>query len=142
MINKLSKQFNTDNNIEKKITKPSKSILLDTATLDNDAISTQIKKQMSKSERLLRNEYTNQFEEVEAKITATRKTVDSRLHDFEHMVNEKVNLIDQKILESQNEKSYQFHERNVENYNNVNAGESSFQNRSIQNQLKAIENRL
>lgn len=101
-----------------------------------------IKKKMSKSERLLRNEYTNQFEEVEAKITATRKTVDSRLHDFEHMVNEKVNLIDQKILESQNEKSYQFHERNVENYNNVNAGESSFQNRSIQNQLKAIENRL
>jgi Asp-tRNA(Asn)/Glu-tRNA(Gln) amidotransferase A subunit family amidase len=105
MINKLSKQFNTDNNIDKKITKPSKSILLDTATLDNDAISTQIKKQMSKSERLLRNEYTNHFEEVEAKITATRKTVDSRLHDFEHMVNEKVKLIDQKILESQNEKS-------------------------------------
>jgi len=112
--------------------------------LDNDNISTQLKKQLSKTERLLRSEFNNQFEEFESKITATRKAVDSRLHDFDALVDEKIQLIDKKIIESLSEKSYQFHERNVNMgiVNNLDKAEVSFQSRTIENKLKSIENRL
>lgn len=48
-----------DENDNKKQSKASKSILIDKDkenSLDNESITNQIKKQMSKSERLLRNE--------------------------------------------------------------------------------------
>jgi len=60
---------------------------------------------MSKSERLLRNEYNHQFEDVESKIIATTKAVDSRMQDFEELISEKMKIIDRKILESLSERS-------------------------------------
>lgn len=54
LIHKLNKNHSNDN--DKKSIKSNKSILLDTATIDNDSLQNQIKKQMSKSERMLRSE--------------------------------------------------------------------------------------
>lgn len=104
LISKFSKQnINTEN--DKKLNKPNKSILLDTSTIDNETINTQIKKQLSKSERMMRSEFTNNFEEIDSKINTTRKNIDNKLLDFEEIINEKVKILDQKILESLSEKS-------------------------------------
>lgn len=108
--------------------------------MDNEAITNQIKKQMSKSERLLRNEYNHQFEDIESKIVATTKAVESRMQDYEELIGEKMKLIDKKILESLSERSQQFHEKNTELYSDKT--EQSFQSRTIENKLKSIENRI
>jgi len=105
-LNNLAKNKSSDDNPHKK-SKGSKSILIekDKDNLENDSITNQIKKQMSKSERLLRNEYNHQFEDVESKIIATTKAVDSRMQDFEELISEKMKIIDRKILESLSERS-------------------------------------
>jgi len=103
-LNNLAKNKSSDDNPHKK-SKGSKSILIEKDNLDNDSITNQIKKQMSKSERLLRNEYNHQFEDVESKIIATTKAVDSRMQDFEELISEKMKIIDRKILESLSERS-------------------------------------
>jgi len=144
--NNLSNISKNKSNVEsdnKKHSKASKSILIDKDKdngLDNEAITNQIKKQMSKSERLLRNEYNHQFEDVESKINATTKAVESRMQDFEELIGEKMKMIDRKILETLSERSYQFHEKNTEFL--PDKTEQSFQSRTIENKLKSIENRI
>jgi hypothetical protein len=104
-LHNINKNGATDVEQNKKQSKISKSILLDKDGIDNEAITNQIKKQMSKSERLLRNEYNHQFEDIESKIVATTKAVESRMQDYEELIGEKMKLIDKKILESLSERS-------------------------------------
>jgi len=70
-----------------------------------DEFRTIIRKDLSKNENSLKTDFLNKFDDLDTKITATKKATETRLRDIEAMCNDKIKLLELKILDSNSERS-------------------------------------
>jgi len=105
------------------------------STQIQDDIQSALKKELLLCQEGLKQEVEYNTEQMESKLSTFRKSIDHRFQDYQSLMDEKMKMIDKKILESFSERSYQFHEKNSD------FGDT-FKERSTDNRLKQIENKI
>lgn len=93
------------------------------------------KREMGKMEQAVRDNLADILTEIDTKVSNLRKTIEHKLRDAEGITEEKLRLMERKLFENVNERSYANHERHFE------MGDT-LKEKALENRLRNTENRL